>query len=149
MLKAMPSACLKCAAEKASNFSEMSSARLAGTPLMQEVERRGLEPNEFRKQIEHEVRYANIAIIKGNDASQYGIGMVAARIAQAVIRDERVAIPIGSHQARYGVTLSLPSIVGRQGVVAVIEPDLSGEERRALERGAERVKQAPRDPALS
>src|SRR5436190_14107338 len=77
-----------------------SSARLAGTSVLQELARRGVEPEAFRGQIEREVRYANITIIEGNNASQYGIGMVAARIAQAVIRDERIAIPIGSHHVR-------------------------------------------------
>ena len=62
---------------------------------------------------------ANIAIIEGNEASQLGIGMVAARIAQMVLRDEREVIPIGSYVAKYGVTLSLPSIVGRHGAIEV------------------------------
>jgi len=65
------------------------------------------------------VRYANISIIEGNDASQHGIGMVAARIAEMALRDERAVIPIGSYQADYGCTLSLPSVVGREGVVGV------------------------------
>ena len=121
-----------------------SSARLAGASVQRELGGRGVEPEEFRSRIEREVRYANIAIIEGNNASQFGIGMVAARIAQAVIRDERIAIPIGSYHARYGVTLSLPSIVGRPGVVAVIEPDASDEERRALQRSADALKQAQR-----
>jgi L-lactate dehydrogenase len=117
-----------------------SSARIGGVPLPKEIERRGLNPQEFRARIEHDVRYANITIIEGNGASQYGIGMVSARIAGAVIRDERIVIPIGSYQARYGVTLSLPSIVGRRGVTEVLDPDLSGDERSALERSAGALK---------
>jgi L-lactate dehydrogenase len=54
------------------------------------------------------VRYANIAIIEGNGASQFGIGIVAARIAEMVLRDERAVIPIGRYNDRFGVTLSLP-----------------------------------------
>jgi malate/lactate dehydrogenase len=38
------------------------------------------------------VRYANIAIIEGNGASQFGIGIVAARIAEMVLRGERAVI---------------------------------------------------------
>jgi L-lactate dehydrogenase len=119
-----------------------SSARIAGVPVLKEISRRGLNPDEFKKQIEHEVRYANITIIEGNDASQYGIGMVSARITEAVLRDERLAIPIGSYQAKYGVTLSLPSVVGRGGVVETLEPELSQDERQALERSAEVLKKA-------
>ena len=40
---------------------------------------------------------ANIAIIEGNQASQFGIGIASARIVEAVLRDERVVIPIGSY----------------------------------------------------
>jgi L-lactate dehydrogenase len=92
--------------------------------------------DSLREQVEQSVRYANITIIEGNDASQFGIGIVAARIAEMVLRDERAVIPIGSYQERFGVTLSLPSIVGRSGVVQTFEPEMSPEEQRALELGA-------------
>jgi L-lactate dehydrogenase len=88
------------------------------------------------------VRYANITIIEGHDASQYGIGIVSTRIAEMVLRDERAAIPIGSYQRALGVTLSLPSVVGRVGVISVFQPDLSAEERRGLEKSAESLKNA-------
>jgi malate/lactate dehydrogenase len=38
--------------------------------------------------------------------------------------------------------LSLPSIVGRDGVIDVIEPDMSDDERQALWRSAEAIGQA-------
>jgi L-lactate dehydrogenase len=59
-----------------------SSARVAGVPLSDLLRRRGEDEAAFRKSVEDEVRYANIAIIEGNDASQYGIGIVCARIAR-------------------------------------------------------------------
>jgi len=122
-----------------------SSARIAGVPVLKEVGRRGLNPDEFRRQIEREVRYANITIIEVNGASQYGIGMVSARIAEAVLRNERIAIPIGSYHTRYGVTFSLPSVVGSRGVIEVLEPDLSEDEGRALEHSSEVLKKVQSD----
>ena len=56
-----------------------------------------------------------------------------------VLNDERAVIPIGSLQKRFGVTLSLPSVVGRSGVSEVLEPDMSDEERRDLEKSAENL----------
>jgi len=88
------------------------------------------------------VRYANITIIEGHDASQYGIGIVSARIAEMVVRDERAAIPIGSYQRELGVTLSLPSVVGRGGVISVLQPTLSPDERSKLEKSAESLRDA-------
>jgi L-lactate dehydrogenase len=117
-----------------------SSARIAGIPVSKAVARSGGDLETFKSEIEREVRYANITIIEGNDASQYGIGIVSARIAEAVLRDERIAIPLGSFHPAYGVTLSLPSVIGKKGVINVLEPDLSDEERRALERSAEALR---------
>jgi L-lactate dehydrogenase len=119
-----------------------SSARIAGVPVPSLLKERGEKLEDVRAQLENEVRYANITIIEGHDASQYGIGIVSARIAEMVLRDERGVIPIGSYQRVLGVTLSLPSVVGRDGVVAVLQPDLSPEERSGLEKSAEGLRNA-------
>jgi L-lactate dehydrogenase len=102
----------------------------------------GSSLDDFRKSVEHDVRYANITIIEGNAASQFGIGIVSARIAEAVLRDERTVLLIGVYNPRYGVTLSLPSVVGREGVNRILEPAMSDEERRALDQSAEVLRQA-------
>jgi L-lactate dehydrogenase len=67
-------------------------------------------------------------IIEGHDASQYGIGIVSVRIAEIVLNDERAVISIGSRQPDFNVTLSLPSVVGKNGVPEVIQPPISDEE---------------------
>jgi L-lactate dehydrogenase len=119
-----------------------SSARIAGVPLASLLRDRAEDLNDVRARIEKDVRYANITIIEGHDASQYGIGIVSARLAEMVLRDERSVIPIASYQREFGVTLSLPSIVGKAGVVRVVQPDLSPEERDGLERSAENLRRA-------
>ena len=119
-----------------------SGARVAGVLAADVFRQRGLAAEATRRGIEQDVRYANIAIIEGNNASQYGIGMVSARIAEMVLRDEGAVIPIGRYSAAYGVTLSLPSIVGRDGATATLEPRLAAEEQQALARSAETLKKA-------
>jgi L-lactate dehydrogenase len=119
-----------------------SSARVAGIPVLDAVQGARASFAEVQQNIEHEVRYANIAIIEGILASQYGTGMVSARIAEIVLRDERAVIPIGSYNPRYGVTLSMPSVLGRDGIVQILEPDMSEYERRALDRSAETLRKA-------
>lgn len=91
-----------------------SSARVAGRPVVEALAETGKSHDDIRQEIEREVRYANITIIEGIGASQYGIGMVCARIVEMVLRDERTVIPIGAYNPKYGVTLSLPSIVGQK-----------------------------------
>jgi L-lactate dehydrogenase len=119
-----------------------STARIAGAPVGEIVGIRGRVPHCLRQRVEAEVRYANIAIIEGNDASQFGIGIAAARIAEIVLRDERAVIPIGSYNDRFRVTLSLPSVVGREGVLQIFEPEMSAEEQRALELGAAKLRKS-------
>src|SRR5260221_8873598 len=121
-----------------------STARIAGVPISALVAERGEALDRVRKQVEESVRYANITIIEGNDASQFGIGIVAARIAEMVLRDERAVIPIGSYNDRFGATLSLPSVVGRSGVVRIFEPEMSREERQARELGAANLRKSER-----
>jgi L-lactate dehydrogenase len=119
-----------------------SSARIGGVPLAHLLKQRGENLSDLRQSIEKDVRYANITIIEGNDASQYGIGIVSARIAEMVLSDERGVVPIGSFQKKFGVTLSLPSVVGRAGVVRVFEPELSDEEHSGLEKSAKTLQAA-------
>ncbi len=119
-----------------------TAARVGGLPVLAAFARHGLSIDKTRAAIEREVRFANIAIIEGNRASQYGIGMVSARIAEMILRDEQTVVPLGSYSEKYGVTLSLPSVIGRHGVTRVLEPELSAEEERGLERSADTLRQA-------
>jgi L-lactate dehydrogenase len=119
-----------------------SSARVGGTPIAEQLERSGQSLDEFRKSVEQDVRFANITIIEGTGASQLGIGMVTARIAEAILRDEHAVIPIGSYNPKYGVTISLPSVLGRQGVSQVLEPEMSEVERRGFQGSAEVLRNA-------
>jgi L-lactate dehydrogenase len=119
-----------------------SGARIAGVPVAKLIAQRGENLAAFREGLEKDVRYANITIIEGNDASQFGIGIVSARIAEMVVRDERAVIPIGSFNRQFGVTLSLPSVVGREGVSEILEPELSDVERLELGRSAANLRTA-------
>ncbi len=119
-----------------------SSAQVGGRPVLELLAGSDQEREKLRREIEQEVRYANITIIEGIGASQYGIGMVSARITEMVLRDEKAVISISSYNQKYGATLSLPSVIGRAGVVQVFEPSMSDEERKSLERSAETLRNA-------
>jgi L-lactate dehydrogenase len=118
-----------------------SSARVGGRSVL-ELFGEGTTPQKVREEIEGEVRYANITIIEGIGASQYGIGMVSARLTEMVLRDEQAVIPVGYYNPTFGVTLSLPSVVGRDGVHRVLEPEMSAAEQQGLQRSAEAIKAA-------
>jgi len=119
-----------------------SSARVAGTPVIPNLLPKGQDAASFREEIEEAVRFANINIIEGTGASQLGIGVVTARIVEAIVRDERIVIPLGSYHRKYGVTLSLPSRLGRDGVSQVLESQLSDEEWSGIEASAQAIRRS-------
>jgi L-lactate dehydrogenase len=121
-----------------------SSASVSGIPVL-DLLRDGDQPlDELREQIENDIRYANITIIEGTGASQYGIGAVSARLAEAVLRDEGAVLPVAAYSPAYDVTLSLVSVLGAGGVQRMYEPAMTDEERAALERSAEILRDAAR-----
>jgi L-lactate dehydrogenase len=69
-----------------------SSASVGGIPVLDLLGQDGQPVEKLRQEIENDIRYANITIIEGTGASQYGIGAVSARLAEAVLRDERAAL---------------------------------------------------------
>ena len=119
-----------------------SSARVGGAPIDGLLEGSGQTIDAFRQSVKQDVRFANITIIEGTGASQLGIGMVTARIAEAILRDEHAVIPIGSHNPNYAATISLPSVLGRQGVSQILEPEMSEQERKAFQRSADILRNA-------
>lgn len=121
-----------------------SSVRVQGSPLADALHLCAVDQSleELREQVEREVRYANIAIIEGNDASQFGIGVVCARIAEAILRDERVVLPIASYQEGHDVTIALPTVVGSAGPGGVLVPSMSDDERAGFERSAATLRDA-------
>jgi L-lactate dehydrogenase len=118
-----------------------SSARVGGRKVL-DLFGESPAPQTVREELEREVRYANITVIEGIGASQYGIGMVCARLTEMVLRDEGAVIPIGCYNPTFGVTLSSPSVVGREGVRRVLEPEMSAAEQQGLQRSAEAIKAA-------
>ena len=119
-----------------------SSARVGGESVQQILKDKKEDVAVAQKTIEEKVRFANIDIIAGINASQYGIGMICARITEIILRDERMVIPIGSYNKNFGVTLSLPSVVGRDGVIETFNPTLSELEKTQLAHSAEVLKKA-------
>jgi L-lactate dehydrogenase len=125
-----------------------SSARVGTEPVLSHLARKAQEANEnwdensLRAQIEHDVKFANIKIIEGTGASQHGIGIVTARLVEAMLRDEGLVAPVGVFQEQFNVTLSLPGIIGKYGVSRVLTPELSPEEREGLAKSAAAIDQA-------
>ena len=114
-----------------------SGANVSGIDLMHFFALRGFADCQTQlAQIEEDVRRSAYAIIERKGATYYGIAMAVARIAAAVIRDEHAVLPVstvlGGEYGLSGLALSVPAVVGRCGVEAVLEIPLDSRERGGL-----------------
>jgi L-lactate dehydrogenase len=93
-----------------------------------------------------EVREAGYRILAGKGYTSFGVATAIVRICEAIIRDERAVLPVSALlTGEFGITdlyLSLPCILGAEGVERVLVPDLSTAEQGALHRSAEVIRQA-------
>ncbi|MBQ4469484.1 MAG: L-lactate dehydrogenase [Synergistaceae bacterium] len=133
-----------------SEFAAWSSANVSGVPLHDFCEMRGHVTHEkSRLAIEDGVRNSAYEIIKRKHATYYGIAMAVKRICEAIIRDEKSVLPVSSLiNGLYGindVTLSLPAIIGKDGVEDLVPIRLSAEEHKKLSDSAEIIKGVIRD----
>lgn len=114
-----------------------STAAVAGLPVADFMRSRGLPwTPEVQEEVGTGTRDAAAAIIGGKRATYYGIGAALARIAEAVLDDRRAVLTVSAPTPEYGVSLSLPRVVGARGVEATLMPVLTPEEREGLEASA-------------
>jgi len=76
----------------------------------------------------------------------HGIAMAVGRIAESLVKDEHAVLPVSvvleGEYGLEGLALSIPSIVGREGLEEVLEIPLSGEEDQALRQSAKQMEEA-------
>jgi L-lactate dehydrogenase len=130
-----------------------SGVTVGGVPLAQWGPTLGGPPDEAeRRAMLDEVRKAAYTIVAGKGATNYAIGVVAARVIEAVAHDERRVLPVTSYLDDYlgiqDVCMSVPCIVGRRGVVARLEVPMDEAEHAALAASAEAIRSAAERAAL-
>ncbi len=121
-----------------------SLVTVGGMPLAEFCRQNGIELDEaLQREIDHRVRGAAYTIIEGKGATYYGIGSALARIVEAILRDQRsiltVCTPVVEIAGVCDVTISLPHLVGSEGVLASFPLPLSEEEEARLKASAEVV----------
>lgn len=128
-----------------SEFPAWSSANISGVPIAEFCEMRGFHRHaEDEQRIAREVRESAYEIIKRKGATYYGIAMSVAELVGCVLRDERSVFSISSMMhGMFGIddiSLSMPAIVGKDGVSTLMPIELNDAEREALQKSAQVLK---------
>ncbi len=130
-----------------SELAVWSEANVSGLDLEDFCRIRGMAMNPAEmERMYREVRDSAYEIIRRKGATYYGIAMAVGRIAECIVKDEQSVLPISVVlEGQYGLgglALSIPSIVGRNGLKEILEIPLSGAENGALRKSAQQMQEA-------
>lgn len=120
-----------------SQFVAWSLASIGGIPLSQFLSDTSID----KEAIAEETKNKAAAIIENKGVTNYGIGAVAASICRSVLSDERIVRSVSHWQEGLGVCLSMPAVIGREGIVRTVEVELSEGEKVKLRGSAEALEE--------
>ncbi len=124
-----------------------SPVTIGAIPLMEFCEQWDvcLEPKD-KQEMDRQVREAAYEIIEGKGATYYGVGSAITKIVEVILSNQRailtVCTPLDEVAGVKDVTLSLPHLVGGEGIINQIQMPLTEEESAQLHHSAEVIKEA-------
>lgn len=134
-----------------SEIAAFSSANVSGIPLRCFCKNNcgDICHPEKMDEIADDVKNIAYEIIKKKNATYYGIAMSVKRICEAVVLDQKSILPVSCIQnGLYGindVALSMPAIVGENGVERNIDIPLNDEEQEAIKHSADTLRSIIKD----
>ncbi|MCC9145997.1 MULTISPECIES: L-lactate dehydrogenase [unclassified Arthrobacter] len=123
-------------------FPVWSNATIGPVPIREwEISGRQVFTDAFLAAATDDVVNAAYKVIEGKGATNYAIGLAGVRIVEAVLNAENAVLPVAATlDGEYGISgvaLSLPSIVGHNGVYKMLEMPLDETEHGKLMASAE------------
>ena len=123
-----------------------SGAQVAGIHINHFCELRGhFNHEEAMERLAQEVRDSAYEIIERKGATYYGVAVAVKRIATAIVKDEHAVLPVSSlMQGEFGLNdlcLSIPTVIGQNGVEKVVDIYLNNDENDKLQSSARALKE--------
>lgn len=128
-----------------SEIAVWSTANVSGIPVNDFCELRGhFQHEESMQRIADDVKNSAYEIISKKKATYYGIAMSVKRICEAIVRDEKPILPVSNYlDGLYGlhdVVLSMPAVVGKDGIEYQVPAPLDEDEQDRLKESADALK---------
>ena len=120
-----------------SQFTAWSTVRVLGRPLTELADKRGLDLEELDK----EAKMGGWTVFQVKKYTNYGVATAAVKLVNAILSDSLTELPVSNFREEYGVYLSYPAVVGRDGVVEQAQLDLTEEELQKLQTSADFIKE--------
>ncbi|MBL3530882.1 L-lactate dehydrogenase [Companilactobacillus zhachilii] len=119
-----------------SQFTAWSTVKVLDQSISQLAEKDGLDLDKLND----DIRMGGFTVFSGKKYTNYGISTAAVRLTLAILNDAYIELPVSNFREEYGVYLSYPAIVGRDGIVKQIQLDLPQEELDKLQYSADYIK---------
>jgi L-lactate dehydrogenase len=97
-------------------------------------------PQTTRRTIEHRVHNAAYEIIQGRGATWDGIAAAVNDLLRCIINDEKRILTVSTCAPKTNLAMSLPAIVGINGVISVLNPRMNTAESNALRQSGRIIK---------
>ncbi len=122
-----------------------STTTIGGVPVQSwEMPGHGPLTADDEQKILHGVRNSAEMIIRGKGATNYAIGLAGSTILQALLWNEHRVLPVSSLLTDYrgigDVCISVPSVVGHQGVERLLPVPMNAEEVAGLRASADSIR---------
>lgn len=118
----------------------MSSATIGGVPLLSAP---GITAETLNEVVEY-TRKSGAEVIRLKGGAGRAVGVSIKEVVEAIALNSEAVLPVSSPQSGAlgisDISMSLPTVVGRAGVLKVFEPVVSDDERDGLLAGAESLK---------
>ncbi len=128
-----------------SEVAAWSMSHIAGVPLREYCMICGAcDYSEHHRRMAEEVRNSAYHIIDYKGSTYYGIGLSLVRITEAILRNEHSILTVSSFlDGQYGikdVCISVPCVLGDEGVKRTVDAELTSEELQALQTSAQTIR---------
>ena len=129
-----------------SELAVWSGAQVAGIHINHFCELRGhFEHQAAMERLAQEVKDSAYDIIEKKGATYYGVAVAVKRIATAIVKNEHAVLPVSSlMNGQFGLDdlcLSIPTVVGQNGVEMIVDIFLDNEENEKLQSSAKALKE--------
>lgn len=118
-----------------SQFVCWSRSTVVGTPITQFI------PKQELSELAENAMNEAYEIIRCKGSTYYGISACVSEICENILFNQKRVMPISSYHKDLGVYLSLPTVLGENGVEHVIPVEFSEEEKAQLMRSVKALKQ--------
>ncbi|MQS97274.1 L-lactate dehydrogenase [Companilactobacillus halodurans] len=119
-----------------SQFTAWSTVSVMDHSISEWAQKDGLNLDKLNE----DIRMGGFTVFSGKKYTNYGISSAAVKLTLAILNDALIELPVSNYREEYGVYLSYPAIIGRDGIVQQVQLDLPQEELDKLQYSADFIK---------